>query len=188
MLIVGVYVSLSFPASVFGGIINGFQRYDVNSLVGIGSSLVVARRMSFCCSRVSAWCTSYSHDDHHPDPDVRRCIAGTLIRSSRPSRSGLPVPVAACSRGARFSVYIAIIDWAGRLNYSADAIVIGVFMSSAAVAIWTVPQRIAEALQRLTNPIDGVLFPVVVDSDAGSKPALFTHCVPPRHPHFPFRR
>src|SRR6185312_9972082 len=34
MLIIGVYVSLGFPFSVFGGVINGFQRYDLNNMVG----------------------------------------------------------------------------------------------------------------------------------------------------------
>jgi len=43
--------------------------------------------------------------------------------------------------------------------------VIGAFISSAAVALWTVPQRLAEMLQRLTNQLNGVLFPVVVDTD-----------------------
>jgi O-antigen/teichoic acid export membrane protein len=44
-------------------------------------------------------------------------------------------------------------------------------MSSAAVAIWTVPQRLAEILQRLTNQVNGVLLPVVVDSDQGGRDA-----------------
>ena len=69
-----------------------------------------------------------------------------------------------------FSVYVSIIDWSNKLNYSIDAIVIGAYISSAAVALWTVPQRLAEMLQRLTNQLNGVLFPVVVDSDAGNKP------------------
>ena len=47
---------------------------------------------------------------------------------------------------------------------------IGAYVSSAAVALWTVPQRLAEMLQRLTNQLNGVLFPVVVDSDAGKRP------------------
>ena len=65
---------------------------------------------------------------------------------------------------------MSIIDWANKLNYSIDAVVIGAFLSRAAVAIWTVPQRLAEMLQRLTNQLNDVLFPVVVDSDAGNKP------------------
>jgi O-antigen/teichoic acid export membrane protein len=65
-----------------------------------------------------------------------------------------------------FSIYVSIIDWANRLNYSIDAVIIGAFMTPAAVALWAVPQRIAEFLQRLTNQLNGVLFPVVVESDA----------------------
>jgi PST family polysaccharide transporter/lipopolysaccharide exporter len=69
-----------------------------------------------------------------------------------------------------FSVYMSIIDWSNKLNYSIDAIVIGAYLSPAAVALWAVPQRLAEFLQRLTNQLNGVLFPVVVDSDAGERP------------------
>jgi O-antigen/teichoic acid export membrane protein len=71
-----------------------------------------------------------------------------------------------------FSVYVSIIDWSNKLNYSIDAIVIGAYMSPAAVTLWTVPQRLAEMLQRMTNQLNGVLFPVIVDSDAGRKPEL----------------
>src|SRR5206468_10561619 len=64
-----------------------------------------------------------------------------------------------------FSIYVSIIDWSNKLNYSVDAIIIGAFLSTAAVTLWTVPQRLAEVLQRLTNQLNGVLLPVVVDSD-----------------------
>jgi O-antigen/teichoic acid export membrane protein len=69
-----------------------------------------------------------------------------------------------------FSIYVSVMDWASKLNYSMDALVIGAYLSPAAVALWTVPQRIAEFLQRLTNQLNAVLFPVVVDSDAGGRP------------------
>jgi O-antigen/teichoic acid export membrane protein len=42
LLIIGLYVSLGFPFSVFGGVMNGFQRYDLNNIVGVGSSVIVA--------------------------------------------------------------------------------------------------------------------------------------------------
>jgi O-antigen/teichoic acid export membrane protein len=165
LLIVGVYVSLGFPFSIFGGIINGFQRYDLNNVVGIASSLVVATvNVAMLLSGATL---------------VQLVMATTAVRvltyfiyrlnayvvfpalSLRPSLF--------CWGRVReltsFSVYVAIIDWSNKLNYSIDAFVIGAFLSPAAVAIWTVPQRIAEALQRLTNQLNGVLFPVVVDSD-----------------------
>ena len=42
LLIIGVQVALNFPFSVFGGVVNGFQRYNVNSGVSIASSVAVA--------------------------------------------------------------------------------------------------------------------------------------------------
>jgi len=169
-LIIGMYVSLTFPASVFGGVLNGFQRYDLNSLVGIGSSVVIAsvnvgmlllgftivqmvfattvlRLMTFVVFRWNAYYVFRALS-----------VRPSLFRWSRVREL------------TSFSVYISMIDWAQKLNYSADALVIGAFMSSTAVAIWTVPQRLAEALQNATNQINGVLFPVVVDSDAGRRP------------------
>jgi O-antigen/teichoic acid export membrane protein len=68
-----------------------------------------------------------------------------------------------------FSVYMLIIDWANKLNYSVDAIVIGAFLNTSAVAVWTVGQRLAEFTQRLTNQLNEVLFPTVVDNDASAR-------------------
>lgn len=170
MLVIGIYVSLGFPFSIFGGIINGFQRYDVNNVVGIGSSIVVAT-----VNVVMLW---------HGATLVQLVTATTSLRiltyfvyrlnayrvfpalSIRPS-------LFLWSRVREltsFSVYVSIIDWSNKLNYSIDAIVIGAFLSTSAVTLWTVPQRLAEMLQRLTNQLNGVLFPVVVDADSGQKP------------------
>jgi O-antigen/teichoic acid export membrane protein len=68
-----------------------------------------------------------------------------------------------------FSVYILIIDWANKLNYSVDALVIGVFMNTSAVAVWAVGQRVAELTQRISNQLNEVLFPTVVDCDSASR-------------------
>jgi len=170
LLIIGVYVSLGFPFSIFGGIINGFQRYDLNNVVGIFTSAVVA------VVNVAMLLWGFSL--------VQLVAATTTLRLAaylvyRQNAYWVFSPLRVSPRNFRwsrvrevtgFSVYISIIDWANKLNYSIDAIIIGAYMSSAAVAIWTVPQRLAEMLQRLTNQLNGVLLPVVVDSDASQKP------------------
>ena len=68
-----------------------------------------------------------------------------------------------------FSVYASIIDWANKLNYELDEVVIGVFMGSGPVAVWAVADRIISGVQRLTNQLNGVLFPVIVESDATNR-------------------
>ena len=41
-VIIGVYLSVRFPLSIFGAVVNGFQRYYLNNAVSIGTSLLVA--------------------------------------------------------------------------------------------------------------------------------------------------
>ena len=170
MLVIGIYVSLGFPFSIFGGIINGFQRYDLNNLVGIGSSVIVSiinvvmLLMGFSLVQLVLVTTSvrvltyfvYRLNAYHVFPALS--IRPSLFLWSRVREL------------TSFSVYVSIIDWSNKLNYSIDAIVIGAYMSAAAVTLWTVPQRLAEMLQRMTNQLNGVLFPVIVDSDAGQRP------------------
>jgi O-antigen/teichoic acid export membrane protein len=170
LLIIGVYVSLGFPFSIFGGIINGFQRYDLNNVVGVCTSVIVAvvnvtlllagfnlvqLVAATTTVRVLAY-VAYRLNAYHVFPALS--LRPSSFRWSRVREL------------TGFSVYISIIDWSNKLNYSIDAIIIGTYISTAAVTLWTIPQRLAETLQRLTNQLNGVLLPLVVDSDAGQKP------------------
>jgi O-antigen/teichoic acid export membrane protein len=170
MLVIGVYVSLGFPFSIFGGIINGFQRFDLNNVVGIASSVIVAivnvamLMMGYNLEQLVLVTTTirvltyfvYRLNAYHVFPALS--IRPSLFLWSRVREL------------TSFSVYVSIIDWSNKLNYSIDAIVIGAYMSTAAVTLWTVPQRLAEMLQRMTNQLNGVLLPVVVDSDSAERP------------------
>ena len=94
----------------------------------------------------------------------------TPTASSRSSRS-----VRRCFRRARlrevtgFSVYSSIIDWANKLNYQLDDARDRRVLGSSAVAVWAPAERIITGTQRLTNQLNGVLFPVIVDSDASQQ-------------------
>ena len=164
MLIIGVYVSLGFPFSIFGGIINGFQRYDMNNLVGVVSSLVIAM------INVAMLLAGFSLVQLVMVTTAARIATYLIYRLNAykvfPALSIDP-RLFLWSRVREltgFSVYVSIIDWSNKLNYSIDAVIIGAYLGAAAVALWTVPQRLAEMLQRLTNQFNGVIFPVVVDS------------------------
>jgi O-antigen/teichoic acid export membrane protein len=170
LLIIGVYVSIGFPFSIFGGVINGFQRHDLNNLVGVVSSVVIAiinvvmllagfslvqLVMVTTTARIATYLV-YRLNAYKVFPALS--IEPRLFLWSRVREL------------TGFSVYVSIIDWSNKLNYSIDAVIIGAYLGASAVAIWTVPQRLAEMLQRLTNQFNGVIYPVVVDSDAGKKP------------------
>jgi O-antigen/teichoic acid export membrane protein len=166
LLMIGLHVALAFPFGIFGGITGGFQRYDANSLVAIATSTTVALvnflllwrgygllTLVACttCLRIIAYFV-YRMNAYWVFPDLR-------IRPSLFSRARL-------KEVTGFSVYSAVIDWANKLNYQLDQVVVGAFLGSAAVAVWAVAERIVSGTQRLTNQLNGVLFPVIVSSDA----------------------
>jgi O-antigen/teichoic acid export membrane protein len=169
LLIIGVHVCLNFPFSVFGGVISGFQRYDANNIVAIGMSIAVAAvnvavllagygLVTLVAATVSVRIGGYliyRLNAYRIYPELE--ISWALFRRSR------------LREVTGFSIYSSIIDWANKLNYQLDGLVIGMFMGSAWVAIWAPAERIISGTQRLTNQLNGVLFPVIVDSDAAQQ-------------------
>jgi O-antigen/teichoic acid export membrane protein len=169
LLIIGLHVALNFPFAIYGGVISGFQRFDVNNVVAIGISVAVA------AANVTVLLTGsglvalvagttfvrivgyfiYRRNAYRIFPELR--ISPSLFRRDR------------LREVTGFSIYSSIIDWANKLNYQLDEIVIGVVSGVQAVAVWAVAERVISGTQRLTNQLNGVLFPVVVDSDASQR-------------------
>ncbi len=169
LLLVGVNIALNFPFSVFGGITDGFQRYDVNNAVAIVFNLLIAAVnaamlwMGYGLVPLVAAMTAMRVGEYL---GYRR----NAYRVFRPLRIGLEyVRRARLREVTGFSVYSAIIDWANKLNYEVDELVIGAFLGSGPVAVWVVADRIISGAQRMTNQINGVLFPFIVDSDTTNR-------------------
>src|SRR5688572_29426338 len=164
LLFISAYVALGFPVSVFGGIVNGFQRQYMNGAVAFVTAIVVAlvnvavllsgyglaelvaattgvRILSYLAYALNAY----------------RVFPSLSIRPRFFNRDRL-------REVTGFSIFILLIDLANKLNYSTDTIVIGAFMGTTAVAVWAVGQRLIEIVQRITDQLNSALFPVVVDS------------------------
>ncbi len=169
LLVVTLNVAASTAFSVFGGVINGFQRYDLNNLVGTASSVVTAAVnvlvllagyglvelvVAMTAVRVlTLWV--YRANAYRVFPGLR--ISASLFRRER------------LREVTGFSIHMAVIDWANKLNYSVDALVIGAFMNTTAVAVWAIAQRLAELSQRLANQLNDILFPAVVENDTAAR-------------------
>jgi len=165
LLIISSFVAIRFACSVFGGVVVGFQRYHLNNIVSIVTSIAVAvvnvavLMAGFGLVGLVAATTS-----------VR--ILGLLLYRQNAYRvfPGLRIRVADFSMSrlrevSEFSVYMLLLDLGLKLNYSADTLVLGAFLGTAAVALWAPAQRLTELLTRLTNQLNEALFPYIVDSD-----------------------
>jgi O-antigen/teichoic acid export membrane protein len=169
LLIIGIYVALNFPFSVYGGIISGFQRYDVNSVQAMITSVVVA------LVNVGVLNAGYGLVPLVAATTTIRVASYFIYRRNAFRVFPLLEIRPSLFRRARlrevtgFSIYASMIDWANKLNYQLDQVVIGVFLGSLYVAVWAPAERIISGVQRLTNQLNGVLFPTIVDSDASKR-------------------
>src|SRR5262249_29188781 len=169
LLITSVSVALGTACTVFGAVINGFQRYDLNNIAGTASTIVVALVnvlvlwagyglvelvLATTAIRVLTYWV-YRANAYRVFPAMR--LRFDLFHRER------------LRELTSFSVFMALIDWANKLNYSIDAIVIGIMLGTGAVAVWSVGQRLAEATQRLTNQLNDILFPNIVDHSASDR-------------------
>lgn len=164
LLMISAYIALGLPFSVFGAIVNGFQRKYLNGVIAIITSALVAvvnvivLLLGYGLVELVACTTAirllsylgYRLNAYRVFPALR--IRKRYLRLSR------------LRELTGFSVYMFLIDLAHKLNYATDVMVIGAFMSTIAVAIWAVAQRLTEYTERLTDQLNGALFPVVVDS------------------------
>jgi O-antigen/teichoic acid export membrane protein len=169
LLITSLNVAAGTAFNVFGGVINGFQRYDLNNVVGAASSLLTA------LVNVAVLAAGFGLVELVAATTIVRLVTYLIYRANAYRVfPGLQIRVSSFRRERLrevtfFSVYMLLIDCANRMNYSLDAIVIGGFLSMSAVAVWTVAQRVAEMTQRLTNQLNDVLFPTVVDNSAAER-------------------
>jgi O-antigen/teichoic acid export membrane protein len=169
LLIVSVNVAAGTAFSVYGAVINGFQRYDLNNIVGTISSAITA------AVNVIVLALGYGLVPLVAATTLVRVLTYFVYRANAyrvfPELRIRPVHFRRhrIRELTMFSVFMLIIDWANKMNYSVDALVIGAFLNTSAVAVWAIGQRVAEVTQRLSNQLNDVLFPTVVDCDTASR-------------------
>ncbi len=169
LLVTSVNVAMGMAFSVFGSVINGFQRYDINNVTGTISSVIVAvvnvavLWMGYGLIELVVATTAvrvltywvYRANAYRVFPELDLSVANFRRYRLREVTS--------------FSVFMLLIDWANKMNYSIDAVVIGIMLGTTAVAIWSIGQRLAEVTQRLTNQLNDILFPAIVDHSESSR-------------------
>lgn len=162
LLIIAANVSLHFVIAVYGGVVNGFQRYYLNNVIGAASMVVGALVnvavlwMGYGLIELVAATTFVRMAPYYLYRRNARAVFPELQLSFRLFRKERLREVTG------FSIYLAIIDWSSRLNYTIDTFTIGVFLNTSAVAVYSVGLRLSEALFRMTNQVHTFLFPAIV--------------------------
>ena len=162
LLIIAANVTLHFVYSVYGGVVNGFERYYLNNVIGMVTAIAGA------AVNVAVLLLGYGL--------VELVAATTLVRMTpyylyrRNARTVFPamelkwrhVRWERLREVTGFSAYLAVIKWSSRVNYAFDSFTIGIFLNTAAVGLYSIALRLSEALYRMTHQLQVFLFPAMV--------------------------
>ncbi len=169
MLLVGVQFTAGLPFAAYGSVVNGFQRTYLNGIVGAVVALAVAvvnvsvlvaggglvtLVAAMTATRMAGY-LAYRLNAYRVFPLLR--VRPSFFRRER------------LREVTGFSVYMLVQNAANKVNYATDPMVIATFLTTGSVAVWTVAQRLADMVLRLTNQLNEVLFPVVVDCDSAQR-------------------
>lgn len=165
LLMVGTAVSLGFPLGVFGGILEGLQRFYLLNFTSISATLL----------RALLIVVALQHG--------RGLLTVALITVALPLLGGLVnavaafrllrlrlgpqyVSMASLRKIASYSGTTFIIIVATRLRFKTDALVIGTLVSTAAVTYFTIGSRLVDYASDLVSSLAQIFVPMSSQSDA----------------------
>src|ERR1700756_2438591 len=164
-LIVGTAVSLGFPLGVFGGILEGLQRFYLLNFTSISSTLlralliVLALRHGNGLLTVALITVSLRL--------LSALVNATVVLHLVPLRvSRRYVDRSTLRRIANYSGATFMIILAGRLRFKTDAVVIGTFVSSAAITYFAIGSRLVDYAGEVISSLAQIFVPMSSQSDA----------------------
>jgi O-antigen/teichoic acid export membrane protein len=165
LLMVGASVSLSFPLGVFSGTLEGLQRFYLLNFTNITSTLlravliVIALRQGHGLLAV-AFITVMM-------PLLAGVInAMAVFRHLRLRLGTSYVSRASLRKIISYSGTTFIIIVGGRLRFKTDALVIGTFVSTAAVTYFTIGSRLVDYASEVVSSLAQIFIPMSSQSQA----------------------
>jgi len=165
LLIVGTSVSLGFPLGVFGGILEGLQRFYLLNFINIGSTLVRALLIVMALRRGGGLLTIAVITVTLP-------LLGGLVNAIAVFRH-LKIRLAAryvsrssFRRIASYSGTTFLIIMGARLRFKTDALVIGTFVSAAAITYFTIGARLIDYASEVVSSLAQIFLPMSSHSQA----------------------
>ena len=164
-LMVGTAVALGFPLGVFGGILEGLQRFYLLNSTSVLSTLVrallivVALRHGGSLLTVAFITVAL--------PLIGGLVNGAIALHLLPVRFRLnEVDSTSFRRIANYSGGTFMIIVATRLRFKTDAMVIGTLLSSAAITYFTIGSRLVDYATDVVGSLAQIFVPMSSQSDA----------------------
>jgi O-antigen/teichoic acid export membrane protein len=165
LVMVGTSVSLGFPLGVFSGILEGLQRFYLLNFTSISATLLRALLIVIALRHGRGLLTVALITVGLP-------LLGTLVNAAAvfrhlPLSFGLQyVSRSSLRRIASYSGTTFLIIVAGRLRFKTDALVIGTFVSAAAVTYFTIGSRLVDYASEVVSALSQIFIPMSSQSQA----------------------
>ncbi len=164
-LLVGGSVALGFPLGVFGGMLEGLQQFYVLNLTNVVSSVLRVVLIVFFLNRGYGLLTVALITVGLPL--VASVVRGVIALRALPiTFSWMYVDRETFRHMANYSSITFMIMVAGRLRFKTDAVVIGTFMSSAAITYFYAGSRLVDYAGDVVGSLAQIFVPMSSQSDA----------------------
>lgn len=165
LLIVGTSVSAGFPIGVFSGILEGLQRFYLLNLTSACTTVIRALLIVIALTHGLGLLTLALITAGLPL--LGGLVNATVVFRLLPLRFGLQFVSRASSRMiASYSGTTFVIILAGRLRFKTDALVIGTFVSAAAVTYFTIGSRLVDYSSEAVSSLAQLVIPMSSQSQA----------------------
>ncbi len=165
LFIVGTSVALGFPLGLFGGMLEGLQKFYILNWTNIVSTLLRAGLIVFYLHRGYGLLTVALITVGLP-------LLASFVRAAVAMRS-LPIRFSwnyvdrnAFRHMANYSGITFMIIVAGRLRFKTDAVVIGKFLSAAAITYFYAGSRLVDYAGEVVSSLAQIFVPMASQSDA----------------------
>jgi O-antigen/teichoic acid export membrane protein len=165
LLMAGASVAFGFPLGVFGGFLDGLQRFDVNNWTSVAANLLRAVLIVAALDNGRGLLTIALITVVLPL--ITSLVRGIIAFRIRPVSFGLKyVDRATFRMMANYSAVTLIIMVAGRLKFKTDTIVIGTMLSAAAITYFNIAGRIVDYAGEIVTSLAQNFLPMASQSEA----------------------
>jgi O-antigen/teichoic acid export membrane protein len=165
LLMVGASVSLGFPLGVFGGMLEGLQRFYILNWTSIGATLARAALIVYFLNRGYGLLTVALLTVGLPL--LSSILRGIVVFRFCPVPLGLKhVDRASFRHMANYGGTTFLVLVASRLRFRTDELVLGTMMSTVAVTWFNIGARIVDYAQEFVSSLAQIFVPMSSQSEA----------------------
>ncbi len=165
LLMVGAAVSLGFPLGVFGGMLEGLQRFYILNWTSIGSTLARAALIVYFLHRGYGLLTVALITVGLPI--LSSILRGIIVFRLSPVPLGLQyIDRESFRHMANYGGTTFLVLVAARLRFRTDELVLGTMMSAVAVTYFNIGARIVDYAQDFVSNLAQLFVPMASQSEA----------------------